>query len=84
MLIDIQADITVGNVILEFRDKVEIGDVTLGNIKIQMAVKTVEGDEMKEAEAVTGIKNRGGPHIDIEGILTFRDQGEEESAVEKV
>lgn len=82
MLIDIQADITVGNVILEFRDKVEIGDVTLGNIKIQMAVKAVEGDEMKEA--VTGIKNRGGPHIDIEGILTFRDQGEEESAVEKV
>ena len=82
MLIDIQVDITVGNVIPEFRGKVEIGEVTLGNIKIQMTVKAAKGDEMKQG--VTGIKNRGGPSIDVKGILTFRDQGEEESAMKSV
>lgn len=75
MLIDIQEDTTVGHVILEFRGKFEVGDVTLGNIEIHMAVKAVKGDEMKEG--VTGIKNRGGPSIDVEGTLTFRDQGDE-------
>lgn len=31
---------------------------------------------------MTGIKNRGGPSIGVEGTLTFRHQGGEESAGE--
>lgn len=44
MLIDILEDTLVGNVILEFRGKVKVGDITMGIIRIQRVIKGVNLD----------------------------------------